>query len=294
MMIGQVPRKRCSGPCGRELPATVDYFYRCRSSRDGLRYDCKTCAVAATAAYRERRKANGGQPFGRGIGKPHKCTGPCGRVLPWTTEHYYVNKREPDGSIKALYPKCKACTRQRVKEHRLRNYRKVRAREKELREARMRDPEFVERQRRYWEAHRERERNDPRALRRARETRRMTQRLRAEREGRPSAESDAALRDEAGGYLPAAPLADAIRRWMAGIVDATREDAAAACGVDARTIFGWLGPDDKPGPGAYEQVRLDAADRALIGLDLLWFDVWDPVEFPRAVELFEGVSLAAA
>lgn len=29
--------------CGRELPATPDYFYRCKTSHDKLDSQCRTC-----------------------------------------------------------------------------------------------------------------------------------------------------------------------------------------------------------------------------------------------------------
>ncbi len=38
--------KRCTGPCGRMLPATTEFFYRHRSNEDRLEGKCKACRKA--------------------------------------------------------------------------------------------------------------------------------------------------------------------------------------------------------------------------------------------------------
>src|SRR5947208_2791061 len=45
------PRKRCTGECKQEYPATTDYFYPQRSSKDGLTPQCRECNKAS-ARYR--------------------------------------------------------------------------------------------------------------------------------------------------------------------------------------------------------------------------------------------------
>jgi len=35
--------KKCTGPCGRMLDATFDYFYHSGITKDGLYYKCKKC-----------------------------------------------------------------------------------------------------------------------------------------------------------------------------------------------------------------------------------------------------------
>ncbi len=40
------PEKRCTGPCGRVLPATPEFFYRKKHNKDGLDCRCKECDKA--------------------------------------------------------------------------------------------------------------------------------------------------------------------------------------------------------------------------------------------------------
>jgi hypothetical protein len=46
-----VPRKTCS-KCGRDLPATNEFFHANKSSRDGLKGQCKPCRCTEVAAYK--------------------------------------------------------------------------------------------------------------------------------------------------------------------------------------------------------------------------------------------------
>lgn len=49
----------CSGPCGRELPATREHFYAMRTCASGLARQCKECHGAqSTAAARRRHEEN--------------------------------------------------------------------------------------------------------------------------------------------------------------------------------------------------------------------------------------------
>lgn len=43
--------KKCTGPCGRELPATEEYFYRGAGGRFGLMAMCKQCKRAKRHEY---------------------------------------------------------------------------------------------------------------------------------------------------------------------------------------------------------------------------------------------------
>lgn len=59
--MAEIPMKKCTGPCGRELPATDEYFSRFKAAPDGFGYICKQCARAAARLYyqanREKRLA---------------------------------------------------------------------------------------------------------------------------------------------------------------------------------------------------------------------------------------------
>jgi len=51
---GNTPVKKCNGPCGRELPATTDYFFRDKSKCDGLECRCKDCRLQEKKAHQQR------------------------------------------------------------------------------------------------------------------------------------------------------------------------------------------------------------------------------------------------
>jgi hypothetical protein len=97
------------------------------------------------------------------------------------------------------------------------------------------------------------------------------------------------------GSLPrlySAPLADRIVRYAEHHYGGNIEHVCEAIGVESRRLSDWR-------TGKHKMVHFDVADRALLGLDLHWWDVWEePVnghepEKRRAYELaaraFEGV-----
>jgi hypothetical protein len=47
--------KKCCR-CKQEFPATKEYFYACNKSKDGLRWECKSCKTEAQREYREKYK----------------------------------------------------------------------------------------------------------------------------------------------------------------------------------------------------------------------------------------------
>jgi HNH endonuclease len=51
---GNPPKKLCTGPCGRMLPATPEFFARKKASKDGLRTRCKNCMSEQGKEYRSR------------------------------------------------------------------------------------------------------------------------------------------------------------------------------------------------------------------------------------------------
>lgn len=87
-----------------------------------------------------------------------------------------------------------------------------------------------------------------------------------------------------GPRLPGPPLARAVVR------EAERRGVdldvlAEVIGTHGRRVRAWQ---------AGENVELVAADAALVELDVLWWDVWDPEEHPVAAAAFEGDMATAA
>lgn len=143
-MSDSTPLKRCS-KCGIEYPATPEYFTRCKSSKDGLYWRCKTCRKeerinhVPTLPMPEEKQCNK-----CGIIKPirefHKqkcnpdgyhhtckacraeiegfnyikpvpdgfmCCSHCGKVLPATNEYFITASRKSGG----ISNPCKECYR---------------------------------------------------------------------------------------------------------------------------------------------------------------------------------------
>lgn len=54
-MSSIVPQKRCY-KCGKDKPATTEYFYICKREDDGLQFKCKACEKAYRVASKEKRR----------------------------------------------------------------------------------------------------------------------------------------------------------------------------------------------------------------------------------------------
>jgi hypothetical protein len=52
-------------------------------------------------------------------------------------------------------------------------------------------------------------------------------------------------------------------------------------GVQQRAYYAWR-------VGERASVRFAVADRSLTAMDLNWWDVWDPVEYPEVARQFEA------
>lgn len=74
------------------------------------------------------------------------------------------------------------------------------------------------------------------------------------------------------GFVPAAPLAAAVTRFIA-LSDQDTEDVCKRAGIDDRVLRSWRNSE-------YGNARFDVADRVLVGLDFLWWEVYDPQRFP--------------
>lgn len=95
------PYKRCPS-CSNIFPATTEFFFRNKQSRDGLQTRCKKCQSIA---------AHGRPPkyYRNDIPKGYKRCPHCEQVLPATPELFSRSTREKDG----LYYCCKACQQSR-------------------------------------------------------------------------------------------------------------------------------------------------------------------------------------
>ena len=55
-------KQTCTGECGKEKPATLDYFYRHKSGKFGVKSICKECEIKTTVKYNvEYRKTPKGK-----------------------------------------------------------------------------------------------------------------------------------------------------------------------------------------------------------------------------------------
>lgn len=278
-----------------------------RPSRPRVICDSKACA--REAARHGARRVNAIMSARRAAEGPkttHLCP-QCSRDLPFDADHFYVDKRNPDGSPAKLARWCKDCKRayQRVGRFAAKDLGKRRARHRKLIEAAAKDPELMARiraerarrtreyrarnpervranQRRY----REKVKRDPERLRRQRETRRMSYRLRRERDGLPlgqrrrrEAERDEKVRAVIP-PVPAKPLADALDRRLAlllheagtpGHMGTSAEVIAESWGASERSIRAWR-------EGERKTVQFNVADNLLVATGLMPWDVWNDPE----------------
>lgn len=135
--------------CNKEYPATSEYFYVCRTAKDGLRSICKVCDKkrwAENSAKKQAEKQKEQQLIendlkSRGV----KICPKCKRELPAKLEYFYSNASLKDG----LSFWCKSCSKQITSVWRQENYdviiEKQRARYKEN----LKNIEFISKQKEY-------------------------------------------------------------------------------------------------------------------------------------------------
>ena len=92
--------KVCS-VCGEEFPATVEYFYKSKTGKLGLRGECKECI-----SNKQRARNN---PVNTDPSILQRCT-KCGKRLPATTEYFHKLKIGKYG----VSTECKECHGRRV------------------------------------------------------------------------------------------------------------------------------------------------------------------------------------
>ena len=87
--------------CGKEFPATKEYFYKSKNGKYGLLNECKECT-----SKKNRTRNN---PVNTDPSILQRCT-KCGKRLPATTEYFYKSKTGKYGVMKI----CKECNNRRT------------------------------------------------------------------------------------------------------------------------------------------------------------------------------------
>jgi len=89
--------------------------------------------------------------------------------------------------------------------------------------------------------------------------------------------------------VPSAPLVAAIDREIARELpwhDNASSRVLRRCRVDEARVRTWR-------RGECQDAHIDLADRVMIGLGLLWWEVYPPDEFPGVARIFEPEAVAA-
>jgi len=251
---------------------------------------CRACREAERQAKHQRRAT-----FVRdGVTVRRCCV--CRETFPLESG-FYIRKRWDDGRVDYDH-RCKPCHQRHTEARRKRQ---------------MQDPQqaaLIRRRRaaatRRWirmnpEASRAAQKRyydkvmaDPRRRQEIRENERIRHRLARERAGTPltalRSASTAMMGHDELPRLPVGPLAEVIRRLV------RREELAGnpepfecvcrLADVEPRTAFAWL-------TGERRVMQFDVAERVLVALGLLWFDVWGEDD-PVARRAFEGEFEAVA
>lgn len=92
-------------------------------------------------------------------------------------------------------------------------------------------------------------------------------------------------------YLPVAPLLPFIERELRMAVMRDEPNPAgriaAMCGTTPRSLYAWVNHERR-------SIKLENADKVLIGLDLCWWEVWTEGEYPREAAIWQGEPVKAA
>jgi len=111
--IGNLPTKKCIGPCGRTLPATTEFFRKQKAGKYGLQSRCKECC---SYLWKNPPEKPTPPPDGYKL-----CIGPCGRTLLATTEFFHKCTSGKYG----LHAWCKECRKAYQDEYRQEHYEKL-------------------------------------------------------------------------------------------------------------------------------------------------------------------------
>lgn len=242
--------RSCGGPAG--LTAREEARVYCEKPECLRACELHSAAMSARVRVRRARAA-----------KTKVCP-VCGLRKPRTHEYFVPKRRDPKtGEIEAFHAWCRPCVNA-VRRDRYATdleFRRQFAKRDEKRRARVRQRRAV----------------DPEYDRRYREHRAELSRVyvakRKQGESQPLGSPSIVGRE-----LPGPPLAAAIDAWIAkeGIDDHT---AGERIGVADRRFREWrIGG----------KTRMSIADKCLVEMELLWWEVWPPDEFPEAVEIWEA------
>lgn len=200
--------------------------------------------------------------------KTKRCPA-CEVTKPKTLEFFCAIARDDNGEVTRWHAWCRSCFNANRREM-IRSNPELRA-------------QALERRREYHRRQRELFERDPEAYRAHREHRKPIER--ASKERRAQATDDIPQRDTEPGWsgygpsMPAAPLMTVLDAWMEseGMSDLA---AAAQLGTSDRRFRDWR----KPGA----TTRMSLVDAALVAMDLLWFDVYPPDQYPEVAAIWEA------
>ena len=140
--------KICS-KCGKELPATKEYFYCNNKSEDGLRCECKSCQQVLYAKYyaekhrKEKEQRNKTEQDLKIRGK--KICSRCNNEFDATLEFFYSMKSNKDN----LSVWCKCCCKEASKQYNKNNNELIKTKRKIWYEENKNKPEYKAKRREY-------------------------------------------------------------------------------------------------------------------------------------------------
>ena len=97
--------KKCTGPCGRELPATTEFFHKNKKGKYGIHTECKECCNK-----RQEEKRN--NPPNTDVSIKQTCAG-CGKEFPATLNYFHRDRRGKFG----VHTFCMVCQNKKLKEY---------------------------------------------------------------------------------------------------------------------------------------------------------------------------------
>lgn len=221
----------------------------------------------------------------------------CDTIKP-LEDGFYVERRNPDGSVLRRSYQCKACQIERVgrlQRERLQNPETAEeARRRKTEQRRKWRENNRERYRELQKQYRKRVLADPERHARAMETARMAHRLKREQRDGIHIDNIRSLTPtltaaEGGGTLPAGPLSKVVEAFVK-TNNIPYDRALEEIGAHARQLSAWR-------TGEIVSVQFAVATRVLTKIGRGWWEVWtddDAESYERARQVFEGDDLTKA